>query len=86
MEVSGDKFAAGVRIVVDGRELTTRFISPQQLSATVPASMIANPGSRSVMVKSAGWASLFDHSVSQRQCAADTELQLRGNHWYASLH
>lgn len=52
LEVSGDKFAAGVRINVDGRELTTRFISPQQLSATVPASMIANPGTRSVMVKS----------------------------------
>lgn len=52
MEVSGDKFAAGVRIVVDGRELTTRFISPQQLSTTVPAAVIANPGSRSVMVKS----------------------------------
>jgi hypothetical protein len=52
LEVSGDKFVGGVRIVVDGRELTTRFISPQQLSATVPASMIANPGSSSVMVKS----------------------------------
>lgn len=52
MEVSGDKFAPGVRIHVDGRELTTRFISPQQLSATVPASMITSPGTRSVMVKS----------------------------------
>ena len=52
MEVSGDKFAPGVRIVVDGRELTTRYISPQQLATTVPASMIVNPGSRSVMVKS----------------------------------
>lgn len=52
MEVSGDKFVPGVRIVVDGHELTTRFISPQQLSATVPAAMIANPGTRSVIVKS----------------------------------
>ena len=52
MEVTGDKFVAGVRIVVDGRELTTRYISPQQLSATVPSSMIAIPGTRSVMVKS----------------------------------
>lgn len=52
MEATGDKFAPGIRIVVDNRELTTRFISPQQLSATVPASMIANPGSLSVMVKS----------------------------------
>lgn len=52
LEVSGDKFAPGVRIVVDGRELTTRFISPQQLSTTVPASIIANAGARSVIVKS----------------------------------
>jgi hypothetical protein len=53
LEVSGDKFAPGIRINVDGRELTTRFISAQQLSATIPASLIANPGTRSVMVKSA---------------------------------
>lgn len=53
MEVSGDKFVPGVRIVVDGRELTTRFISPQQLSTTVPAAIIASQGSRSVIVKSA---------------------------------
>jgi len=52
MEATGDKFVPGVRIVVDARELTTRFISPQQLSATVPALMIANPGAHSVMVKS----------------------------------
>jgi hypothetical protein len=51
MEVTGDKFVPGVRIVVDGRELTTRFISPQQLSAVVPAAMVASPGNRSVMVR-----------------------------------
>ena len=53
MDVSGDKFTPDARIFVDGRELNTHYASPQQLSATVPASMIANPGARSVIVKSA---------------------------------
>ncbi len=52
LEVTGDKFTPELRITVDGRELPTRLMSPQQLSATVPASVIANPGSRQVMVRS----------------------------------
>jgi hypothetical protein len=52
LEVTGDKFVPGIRILVDDNELQTRYTSPQQLSATVPASMIANPGSRQVMVRS----------------------------------
>ena len=52
MEVTGDKFVPGVRIVVDGRELSTRFMSAQQLSAVIPASMVASPGNRAVMVRS----------------------------------
>ena len=71
MEVSGDKFAAGVRIVVDGRELATRFISPQQLSTTVPAAIIANPGSRSVMVKSPD-GSLYSTTLSLNVSAPPT--------------
>ena len=53
LEVTGDKFAPGLRISVDNNDLQTRYIGPQQLSATVPASMIATPGSRQVMVHSA---------------------------------
>jgi hypothetical protein len=56
LEVSGDKFTPEVRVQVDGRELPTRFISPQQLSAVVPASLIANPGARQVTVKSSNGA------------------------------
>ncbi|MCM3901002.1 MAG: hypothetical protein ND866_04790, partial [Pyrinomonadaceae bacterium] len=52
VEATGDKFAPNVRIAVDGRELPTRFVSPQQLSATVPAAMIANAGPRQVTVRS----------------------------------
>lgn len=52
LDVTGDKFTPAVRVIVDGRELPTRFVSAQQLSATVPAAMIANPGTRTVSVKS----------------------------------
>lgn len=53
LEVSGDKFTAEVLVTVDGRDLPTRFVNPQQLSATIPASIIANAGARQVTVKSA---------------------------------
>ena len=51
LEVMGDKFTPAVHIILDGRELPTRFINPQQLGTTVPAAMIANPGTRVVMVR-----------------------------------
>jgi IPT/TIG domain len=52
LEVTGDKFSLETRIVVDGRELATRYQSPQQLTAVVPASMITTPGQRQVIVRS----------------------------------
>jgi hypothetical protein len=52
LEVSGNKFSPDVRINVDGRELPTRYIGPQQLSAQVPASLIAAAGQRQVLVRS----------------------------------
>lgn len=53
LEVTGDKFTPDSRIYVDGRELPTTFTSPQQLSTTVPASFIAAPGARQIMVRTA---------------------------------
>jgi hypothetical protein len=38
-------------VVIDGREMPTRYKSPQQLSATVPAATIANAGQRQIIVK-----------------------------------
>jgi len=52
LEAMGDKFVAGVRISIDGRDLQTRFINPQQIGATVPASLISTPGVRQVMARS----------------------------------
>ena len=53
MEISGDKFTPAVRIVMDGRELPTRFVGPQQLAATVSAALITTPGTRQVSVRTA---------------------------------
>ena len=51
LEVAGDKFTPAMRIYVDGRELPTAYKNPQQVSATIPASFIANPGARNVVVR-----------------------------------
>jgi len=53
LEITGDKFTSQLRVVIDNMELPTRYVGPQQISATVPASVIANPGSRQVMLRSA---------------------------------
>lgn len=52
LQVLGDKFTPAVHIVIDGRDLPTRFISAQQLFTTVPAAMISNPGVRQVLARS----------------------------------
>jgi hypothetical protein len=51
LEAAGDKFTPAMRIYVDGRELPTSYKSPQQVSATIPASFITNPGARNVIVR-----------------------------------
>lgn len=53
LEASGDKFSPELRIYVDGREQVTKYRGPQQLSATIPAAMIASPGARQIVVQSA---------------------------------
>jgi hypothetical protein len=52
LDVTGDKFTQAVHIIVDGRELPTRFVSGQQVAAVVPASLIANTGQRTVSLRS----------------------------------
>ena len=53
LEISGDKFIPQMHVVIDSNELPTRYINPQQLSALVPAAVIASPGGRQVMLRSA---------------------------------
>lgn len=51
LQLSGDKFGPADRVYVEGQELPTQYRSIQQLTATVPASLIAGPGQRNVEVR-----------------------------------
>ena len=71
LDVAGDKFTPAVKIYFDGRELPTTYTSPQQLSATVQAAMIATPGTRNIQVRSAD-NSLYSIPLSINVAAAPT--------------
>ena len=71
LEISGDKFTPLTKIYFDGRELATTFISPQQLSANVAATLIAAPGTRSIIVRNAD-NSLYSNQASLNVAAAPT--------------
>ncbi|HEX8559448.1 MAG TPA: IPT/TIG domain-containing protein [Pyrinomonadaceae bacterium] len=51
LQLTGDKFGPAARVYVDGQEVPTQYKSMQQLSATIPPSVIAGPGQRSVLVR-----------------------------------
>lgn len=51
LEVNGDKFTPESKIYFNGTELPTRFVSPQQLTATVPAALIAAEGQKQIYVR-----------------------------------
>jgi hypothetical protein len=71
LEVTGDKFTPPVRIYFGDSELATRFISPQQLSATVPAPLIGYEGERQVSVRTSD-GQLFSNTASLNVMAAPT--------------
>lgn len=52
LEVTGDKFTSQLQILIDNNPVPTRYRGAQELSATVPAAMIANPGARQIMLRS----------------------------------
>ena len=71
LEVAGDKFTPQLKILIDTNELPTRYISPQQVSATVPAAVIANPGARQVMLRSSD-GKLYSNSATLSVAAPPT--------------
>jgi hypothetical protein len=71
LEISGDKFTPQMRVVIDNNEVPTRYINPQQLSASVPAAAIANPGERQVMLRSAD-GKLYSNTASLSVAAPTT--------------
>lgn len=52
LDVTGDKFTPETYIYIGGAEIQTRFVSPQQLSAKVPALLISFEGPKEVKVQS----------------------------------
>ena len=79
LEVAGDKFTPATKIYLDGRELQTKYISPQQLSANVSASMIAAPGSRNVVVRNA------DNSLYSKAAMLSIAAPPTPNYLYVGL-
>jgi hypothetical protein len=71
LEVAGDKFSPAMRIYVDGREFPTTYQNPQQLSTTIAASLIANPGARQVVVRTPD-NSLYSNPLTVNVAAAPT--------------
>ncbi|HYO92050.1 MAG TPA: IPT/TIG domain-containing protein [Pyrinomonadaceae bacterium] len=63
LDIMGDKFTPQARIYIDGRELETRYLGPQQLSATVPAAAIAYEGARQITVRTPD-GSLYSNTVA----------------------
>jgi hypothetical protein len=51
LELSGDRFTPDMRVFVDSRELPTKYKGPQQMTTTVAAAIIANPGVRQIKVQ-----------------------------------
>jgi hypothetical protein len=51
LEVNGDKFVPGAQVYVNEAQVPTKYVSPQLLSAKVPAAMITNEGARQVIVR-----------------------------------
>jgi hypothetical protein len=79
LEVAGDKFTPATKIYLDGREMPTNYISPQQLSTNVSASMIAAPGSRNVIVRNA------DNSLYSNQTMLSIAAPPTPNYLYVGI-
>src|SRR5256714_5197523 len=62
LQVMGDKFTPAVHITMDGRDLPTRFVNPQQVTTTVPAALITNPGTRQIIVRNND-GSLYSNTI-----------------------
>jgi hypothetical protein len=71
LEVSGNKFTPASHIFIDDAEIPTRYHSPQQLSANVPAQLIGNPGTRQIVVRTPD-GKLYSNTVTLNVSAPPT--------------
>ena len=51
LDVYGDKFEPGTKVYFNNAEMATSFISAQRMSIEVPANLVTNPGSASILVR-----------------------------------
>jgi len=79
LEAAGDKFTPEMRIFVDGRELPTAYKSPQQLSTTISASLIAAPGARQIVVRTP------DNRLYSNQLAVNVAAPPTPNYTYVGI-
>jgi hypothetical protein len=79
LEAAGDKFTPEMRIFVDGRELPTTYRSPQQLSTTISASLIAAPGARQIVVRTP------DNRLYSNQLAVNVAAPPTPNYTYVGI-
>jgi hypothetical protein len=85
LEVSGDKFTPEMRIFMDGREVSTKYKGPQQMSAAISAATIATPGLRKIEVRTPDGPRVFESSRFKCRATADTKLFLRWYFWHQAL-
>lgn len=62
LDVGGDKFTPDTYIFFNGTQLPTTFVSPQQLSAEIPANYIAGAGQKTIEIRSAD-SKLFSNPI-----------------------
>ncbi|MDQ4122929.1 MAG: hypothetical protein M3209_15945 [Acidobacteriota bacterium] len=63
LELGGDKFTPDSKVYFGGMELQTQFVSPQRLSAKVPAQLISNDGEREIIVRSPSDPKMFSNPL-----------------------
>jgi hypothetical protein len=51
LEVNGEKFTADTRIIFNGGEIPTTYVSPQRLTSNIPSNFIASEGVRTIMAR-----------------------------------
>lgn len=51
LEVAGDRFTPDMKVFVDEREVPSKYKGPQQMSATISATIIANSGLKQIKVR-----------------------------------
>ena len=78
LEVFGERFTPESRIYFNGGELPTTFVSPQKLTADIPANLIAGEGSRQIIVQTPDGKLYSNQILLNVQAPPRPELQYIG--------